>query len=63
MSRSTVFAKLMAAEGMTVDKALAIAGLIEDTALPDYRVAHASSFTRRNSTKNSSMYRETEFKI
>ena len=29
MARSTVFAKLMAAEGMTVDKALAIAGLLE----------------------------------
>ena len=29
MSRSTVFAKLMGAEGMTVDKALAIAGLLE----------------------------------
>ena len=30
MSRSTVFAKLMGAEGMTVDKALAIAGLLEN---------------------------------
>ena len=29
MARSTVFAKLMGAEGMTVDKALAIAGLLE----------------------------------
>ena len=29
MARSTVFAKLMAAEGMTLDKALAIAGLLE----------------------------------
>ena len=29
VSRSTVFAKLMGAEGMTIDKALAIAGLLE----------------------------------
>ena len=29
VARSTVFAKLMGAEGMTVDKALAIAGLLE----------------------------------
>ena len=29
MARSTVFSKLMGAEGMTVDKALAIAGLLE----------------------------------
>ena len=29
VARSTVFAKLMQAEGMTLDKALAIAGLLE----------------------------------
>ena len=29
VARSTVFAKLMGAEGMTVDKALSIAGLLE----------------------------------
>ena len=32
VSRAQVFAKMMAAEGMTVEKALAVAGLLEDAA-------------------------------